>query len=436
MFALDIGLTVLILIAPIVIFMTALTVRIAADSQPESFSAAPMRLLMVAISYALFGIGFVALLFMLFVNVGAAISELILFALALSQLVDVELKVAGKRRQAQQAELLWLLATTVSGGSNLANDIESYAKGCWGLRRRRLNQLAKRIRHGTPLSEIVVPQGLLTRSATLEIQAGMRSGRLYEALRSAALRQTRELIDDSQSGRAQLALMYPAVMITTASLLVGFLMYYIVPKLKKIFDDFGTELPQITKTLISTSDNVLHFGILIWPLVILPVVLFAVTSIAQFYGWRVVSQKLVGFWFARAHTADLLRFMSQAVASGRPLHKSLEGLASMGVPSLMQRRVSLMTSAIIQGDSCWQQLRRQRFLRRNEVVLLEAAEKVGNLPWAMNAIADGIERRWTYRLRGLMEIFGPLVVVFMGIAVGFIALGMFLPLVKLLNDLS
>lgn len=436
MFALDTGLAVLILIAPMAIFLVALGVRIAADSQPESFTAAPVRLLMLAISYSLLAIGFVALLFMAFVNIGAAISEMIFFALAVSQLADIELKVAGKRRQAQQAELLWLLATTVSSGSNLASDLESYAKGSWGLRRRRLLDLAKRIRQGIPLSEIVVPQGLLPRSATLEIQAGMRSGRLHEALRSAALRQTRELIDDSQAGRAQLALMYPAVMITSASLLVGFLMYYIVPKLKKIFDDFGTELPQITKALISASDNVLHFGLLIWPLVVLPVVLFVIASVAQFHGWRVVSQKLVGFWFARAHAADLLRFMSQAVASGRPLQQSLDGLAYMDVPSLMQRRVSLMTSAIVQGDSCWQQLRRQRFLRHKEVALLEAAEKVGNLPWAMNAIADGIERRWSYRLRGLMEVFGPLVVVLIGMAVGFIALGMFMPLVKLLNDLS
>ena len=418
------------------IFMAAMIVRFAADSQPESVRGAPIRLLLLAISYALIGIGFVSLLFMLFLNLGFAIAELALFMLAVSQLIDIELKIAGKRRQAQQAELLWVLATTVTQGGNLAADLDGYAQSCWGPRRRRLMDLARRIRQGTPLSEIVVPQGLLPASATLEIQAGMRSGRLHEALRSAAFRQTRELVDDSQVGRTQFALMYPAAMVTATALLVGFLMYYIIPKFKKLFDDFGTELPQITKTLISAADNVMHFGLLIWPLVVLPMILLVVTSVAQFYGWRVVSQKLIGFWFARAHAADLLRFMSQAVASGRPLNQSLEGLAYAGVPRLMQKRVSLMIAAMLRGEPCWRQLSRQRFLRRNEVVLLEAAEKVGNLPWAMNAIADGIERRWYYRFQAMMEIFGPMVIVLMGMIVGFIALGMFMPLVKLLNDLS
>lgn len=429
------GVVILASIVPLLIFFAAMIMRIAADSLPESVNT-PVRFKAQIVSYVLVAIGFFALLFTFFVSVGMGVVSLLIFALGISQLLDIELKIAGKRRQAQQAELLWMLATTVSSGGNLAADLESYGKGCTGLRRSRLIKLAGRIRRGTPLSEIVIPQGLLCRSAALEVQAGMRSGRLYESLRSAALRQTRELVDDSQPGRVQLAMMYPAVMIAVSLLIVGFLMYFIVPKFKRIFDDFGTELPQITKNLVAMSDNVFNFSLLAWPFVIFPIMMFALVCVAQFYGWRVVSQKILGYFFARAHTADLLRYMSQTVASGRPLQESLRGLAYMGVPQLMQRRVSGMISGIVQGESCWRQLRHQGFLRHNEVALLESAEKVGNLPWALNAIADGIERRWSYRMSALVEMFGPITVIMMGMVVGFIAIAMFMPLIKLLNDLS
>lgn len=423
-------------LAPMAIFAIAIILRVAADSQPEVPWTAQRRVALLAAAYTFIGIGYFALLFAVIIAGAFGGALLIIVTVGVGQLIDVELKVAGKRWRTQQSEFLWFLATIVKNGGNLADEIEDYARGTWGTRHRRLVALAKRIRNGTPLTEIAVPQGLLTRDTTMEIQAGLRAGRLHETLISAARRETRQITEESSGIRSQSVLMYPATVLTVAFLIGAFLLYYIVPKLKRIFADFGTELPDMTKLLIHLADNLLGVWYVFLMMFLLLTAAVIIGAFADFHGWRVVTRYLLGRWSARIHTPPLLRSVAHAVAAGRPLDQAFQLLAGASSSWLLQHRSEAIHLAIQQGLPCWQQLKRQHFLRQGEVVLLESAEQIGNLPWALNAIADAIERRWSYRVYALVQFLGPLVIVMLGILVAFFAFSFFLPLVKLLNDLS
>lgn len=423
-------------LAPLAIFALAVVLRLAADNQPETTWSSSRRLLFLVSSYVCIGIGFFALLFCVIVTGPLGGIMLILFTLSAAQLVDVELKLAGKRRRARQAELLWLLAAVVRNGGSLANELEMYASGTWGQRHRKLKAMADRIRSGTPLSEIAVPQGLLSRSATIEVQSGLRSGRLYETLRAAAMRETAAMSDESGLSRTGSTLLYPAMVLTASTLVVGFLMYWIIPKFKKIFEDFGTELPDLTKIVIDMSDTVVNYFYIFMPALSLVFMTLAIGGFSELYGWRTVIRFLFGPWLARAHTPDLLRAISQPCAARQPLEQSLQMLAYSSGSWLLQHRVESIHMAVKEGLPCWQQFRRQRFLKSNEVVLLESAQQVGNLPWALQALADAIERSWAYRLRALTELIEPFIIMALGFMIGMLAIAFFLPLVKLLNDLS
>jgi type II secretory pathway component PulF len=425
-----------ILLVPTAIFVVAMGLRIAADSQPETSWAGGRRRSLFLASYVLVGIGLVLLAFSTIVTGLIGGASFVMFTLAVSQLVGAELKLIGKRRQAQQAEFLWMLSTTIRNESSLADEIETYAQGTWGRRHKRLLELADRLRNGTPLSEIAVPQGLLSRSASIEIQAGLQSGRLYESLRTAARRQTRELSEDVNSLQAQMALTYPATILAVITLVIGFLCYFIVPKLKKIFDDFGTELPDLTISVIRQADFSVNFGLLLSPVILLPVVALVVVGFADLYGWSVVWRWFVGGWFARPHTSDVLRALSRTVAAGVPLELGLEPFVSSSGPKSLQLRAAAVRAAISEGQSAWKQLERQGFLNSREVVLLESAQAVGNLPWTLEALADSLERRWSYRFQAVLELIGPMIILVLGVVVGIAAIAFFLPLVKMLNDLS
>jgi len=425
-----------IFLLPLALFGTALGLRIGADAQPETSWSGPRRRTLFLLSYLFMGIGLFVLLATAMLGRPLAMIPFVMLVLAATQLAEAELQLSGSRRRAQEAELLWMLATSVLSHRNLADDVEAYARGSWGKRHQLLVELASRLREGMPRSELAVPQGLLSRAATLEIQAGLQSGKLAEALRSAAIKHTRQLTDGSHSLDAHAALTYPAAVLTVMVLILGFVMYYIIPKFKKIFEDFGTELPGMTVALINGSDAVVNYWYLASPIVYLTGATVVVVAMAHHYGWRELWQRWAGRWMVRPHTSDVLRSLASTVAMNAPLDRGFDPFVTSSGPILLQRRAAAVRLALSQGVPCWELLAHEGFLKPKEVALIETAQRAGNLPWALDTLADSLDRRWLFRLATIMELLRPVAILFLGAIVGFVAIAMFMPLVKLLNDLS
>ena len=79
------------------------------------------------------------------------------------------------------------------------------------------------------------------------------------------------------------------------------------------------------------------------------------------------------------------------------------------------------------------------FAQKNVVgtlALIEAAQRVGNLPWALREIADVREKRYIFRVDTLVQLFRPVPIIAIGLFVGWVCVAMFMPVVKLVNDLS
>ena len=297
--------------------------------------------------------------------------------------------------------------------------------------------MAERLRDGVPLTELAVPQGLLPRSAAMQISAGLASASLPETLGNTAMRVTRELSEDDESSNASGALIYPAVIVPIAFLIVGFLMYYIIPKFKKIFDDFGTELPQPTIVLIQLSDAIINFWYIFGlPLFYIPLAMFVFVTLAEYYGWRVMLQSIFGRWFIRWHSPDVMRALSQSIDQKLPLDQALTAIAKYPGPLRLRERLAWSIDQLKSGTPTWQTLQTAGILRHYETIVLETAEQTGNLPWALETLATNMERRTAFRLQATLEILRPVLLVAMSIVIGFIAFAMFMPLIKLLNDLS
>jgi type II secretory pathway component PulF len=138
----------------------------------------------------------------------------------------------------------------------------------------------------------------------------------------------------------------------------------------------------------------------------------------------------------RFRTPHLLRCLSIAVEAGRPLPGALELLAEQHPDSNFRRLLAVIANEVARGDDCWLVLRAARLLGRGEPSLLEAAQRVGNLSWALRGMADSIERRAEYRYQIIVEFVDPVLVLCVGTVVGAFCLSLFLPLIELLNKLS
>jgi len=93
-------------------------------------------------------------------------------------------------------------------------------------------------------------------------------------------------------------------------------------------------------------------------------------------------------------------------------------------------------SRIDDGQEWSESLRQVGLIRRSEAALFQAAERAGNLAWALEEMADSGVRRATYRLRAWLNVLFPATVLVFGGGVFFIALGLMMPLFSLIQSLT
>ena len=91
---------------------------------------------------------------------------------------------------------------------------------------------------------------------------------------------------------------------------------------------------------------------------------------------------------------------------------------------------------IERGTDWCDALQSERLLTATDAALLKAAQRVGNLTWALEEMSEGSLRRWAFRWKILVDIAFPLLILALGLLVMFIVVGLFLPLVSLIQGLS
>lgn len=131
----------------------------------------------------------------------------------------------------------------------------------------------------------------------------------------------------------------------------------------------------------------------------------------------------------------VLRSLSLLMKQQLPLPQALVLLANVYPRGNVRRRLTTAALEIEQGADWKAALRRQWLLGSAEQALLAAAERVGNLPWALEEMGDALMRRMTYRLTVVYQIVFPIVLFSFAAFVGFFALALMMPLISLIQGL-
>ena len=338
-------------------------------------------------------------------------------------------------QHAAEMELIWLLALSTESERPLADEVENYALGATGPRQRRLLAFADDLQNGVPLQKCV-PFDLFSRSTKLQLQAAVNSDRLADSLARLAIAQSRALSEQHpELGYSVLA--YPIGLLTVLVGCSGFLMYYIIPKFKKIFEDFGTELPRMTTTAIQVSDFTVNY----WYLIVAPLV--AVVALVRRHlvsgkhtSEAAVAVDLLGRFSVRMHAPEILRSMATAISSGQTITTAVKVFTQQPGPRLVQTTIDTFIRRVQQGEPAWDELRSLGILRGSEQKVIESATRAGNLPWVLETLAENLERRWRFRFNMIGTVLHPILILMVSIPIGYFVIAMFMPLIKLLNDLS
>ncbi|MDA0591063.1 MAG: type II secretion system F family protein [Planctomycetota bacterium] len=240
--------------------------------------------------------------------------------------------------------------------------------------------------------------------------------------------------------KVQGAMIYPVVVVMVATLIVGFIMVYIIPKFKAIFEGFGTELPKITEVLISTSDFVAAYWFLgpVLPIAFVLMIRIIKKNKTGEYIVDMIMLKIpvLGKIIQKSTTARIMRTLGTLIASGVPILEAITIARDTSGNAVFKRAFDNIYAAIREGESIAVPLKEARIVDDLVVNMVDVGEETGALDNMMYKVADVYDEEVAVLVDAMIKLLEPLLVVVLGLVVGFIVIALFMPLIKLLNDLS
>ena len=340
--------------------------------------------------------------------------------------------------RAQRTHFLWFLAATTQKQRPLATELMAWGRSHPGRFGSQVLEVARDIGVGESLSDALAAQRrLLDPSDLMSVRVAEQTGTLAETLRECAVRQTQSLKGDSVVGNASGTGIWLWSVVVVAAAIVSFVMYYIIPKFKQIFLGFDTALPHVTVWLITLSDLCVQWMPVLLPtFLILSVALLRACGEAYLRGWSEtwLAWKL-GFG-RQAEVPRLLRRLRGAVVAKMPWPAALMPMVLKHPQDDIRSRLERVLGRVTAGMGVWPALRDAGLLNARDVSLLEMAERANNLDWALAALAESKERSLQHRWQMAQTLSVPVFTVAAGFLVMLICVAFFMPLVKLLNDLS
>ncbi len=240
--------------------------------------------------------------------------------------------------------------------------------------------------------------------------------------------------------RVKGAMVYPIVVILVATCIVGFILYFIIPKFKAIFADFGVDLPAMTVFLLTASDFIIQK---FWVVLITPIVIWILIKLL--YRNRTGAYILDRLWLMipvmgtiieKSTVARTMRTLGTLVQSGVPILESLLIVRDTAENAVFERAFTRIYESIREGETIAQPLRESRIVDDIVVNMIDVGEETGDLDTMLNKIADNYEEEVEVLVESLVSLLEPIMIVILGGIIGFIVIALFMPLIQLISKLS
>ena len=231
------------------------------------------------------------------------------------------------------------------------------------------------------------------------------------------------------------AMVYPAVIIGIAIIVVVFLLLYVIPVFADMFASFGGTLPAPTRFVMFLSDLVKAYILYAIPLVGVLIWLFK-----RFYktekGRLTVDTLLLklpvfGPLIQKVAVAKFTRTLGTLVSSGVPIIDGLEITARTAGNKVVEGAVLSIISSIKEGQTIAEPLGRQAIFPPMVVQMIEVGENAGALDAMLNKIADFYDQEVDTAVAALTKLMEPMLMVFLGTVIGGMVVAMYLPIFKI-----
>ena len=261
------------------------------------------------------------------------------------------------------------------------------------------------------------------------VRVGEMTGRLEDVF----LRMFDHLeFDRDMRGRVKSALRYPSFVLLAMAAAIVVVTAFVIPKFKVVFDSFHTELPLMTRILVGASNFVVNY----W-YVLLGAVLAVVFGFRAWTGtdkgrleWdrRKLRLPIAGKIIHKATMARFARSFALSVRSGVPIVQALTVVSQTADNAFLSQRIEQMRDSVERGESITRTATATGVFTPIVLQMIAVGEESGTLDDLMDEIALMYEREVDYELKTLSSQIEPILIIFLGVMVLCLALGIFLPI--------
>lgn len=304
--------------------------------------------------------------------------------------------------------------------------------------RKVVREVAESLRFGESFSDAM---GVHTDAFPPFFMSVLRSAEATGQL-DVVLRQLALYIERDMEAKRQIrsALVYPGLVTLLALVTVVVMVAFVLPRFQTFFDSFNAELPLPTRMLLNTTGFLTTWWVLIVGVIIALVIL--IIGGVRTGGGRLLRDRVL---LRLPVMGDVVRFsvierfcrvLTAMLEAGVPIPDALR-LASNGANNLVfERSLAVARTEMLEGDGIARPLARTNLFPRTVTSMVRVGEETGTLDAQLVVVSAYYETELQYKLKKLTNLFEPLVVILVGVFVGFVAIALVSAMYGIFNQVE
>jgi type IV pilus assembly protein PilC len=300
-----------------------------------------------------------------------------------------------------------------------------------------ISQIRNRVREGKSLSESVAEAGVFSKVYSTAILAGEKSGNLSGVLDYYIAYQK---VSTGVRKKILATLMYPALLVVTAVVIVSYLVTAVIPKFAMLYRDLHVDLPGPTQVLIALTVDYRY--VFLTAMVGVAVLVVAVYFWSRTEDGGVAFDRLkfrvpiVGDTLLKFQVAQFSRTLATLLTGGTPLVAGLQTASDAISSKLVRGTVSQATQMVREGESLHSALAATRVMPPMALDMIEVGESSGALAPMLTSVAEFYEDEVNLKLGAMVSLIEPVMLILMGMLVAFILISLYLPIFSLSSGMS
>ena len=268
------------------------------------------------------------------------------------------------------------------------------------------------------------------------VRAGEAAGMLENILEQVATYMEKAA---SLQRKIKSAVAYPAFVSFAAMGILVLLMTMVVPQFKEIFADLGSDLPLLTAIVIGISEFMIQYWYIILAVLIAVVVglrMWSKTTIGRYSIDKFkLKIPLFGPLFLKAAVAKFSRTFAVLIRAGVNILTALDIVAQTSGNVIIEDAIIKTKASIQGGESIAAPLEQADVFPPMVTRMIAVGERTGNMETMLQKIADFYEDQVDATVNALSSLIEPILIIFLGVIVGAIVISMFLPMIKMLDEI-